>query len=167
MDMPEWELHNKWAARMGISIEVANYVNSLIDLPEKSPEYLDFCLDFCTDATKRNDFHDELRNKEPLIARAFEDLYSLPDLKDPKKSKSHLDFFCNFLSIGHDTSRSNKLQAYIQLKFLRHRGNEYVKAWYLRHFLDYTQQLYQFPREEILERLSDRIECCQRKAKRI
>jgi len=43
--MPEWGIHNKWAERMGIPTKASNYVNSLIDRPEKHPEYLDFCAE--------------------------------------------------------------------------------------------------------------------------
>ena len=43
--MPEWKIHNKWTEQMGISIEVSNYVNCLVDSPEKCPDLLDFAVD--------------------------------------------------------------------------------------------------------------------------
>lgn len=41
--MPKWEIHNKWAERMGIPKEVSAFVNLLIDFPQKCQEFLDFC----------------------------------------------------------------------------------------------------------------------------
>ena len=41
--MPIWQIHNKWAKKAGISEEVSNFVNLLIDFPQKHQEFLDFC----------------------------------------------------------------------------------------------------------------------------
>ena len=41
--MPEWEIHNKWAGRIGISNETSNFVNALIDFPKDCQEFKDFC----------------------------------------------------------------------------------------------------------------------------
>ena len=41
--MPKWEIHDKWAEKAGISKEVSNFVNLLIDFPQKSQEFMDFC----------------------------------------------------------------------------------------------------------------------------
>jgi len=40
--MPEWSIHNKWAGKMGISKETSNFVNGLIDFPERCSEFIDF-----------------------------------------------------------------------------------------------------------------------------
>jgi len=41
--MPKWEIHDKWAERMGIPKEVSAFVNLLIDFPQKCQAFLDFC----------------------------------------------------------------------------------------------------------------------------
>lgn len=157
--MPKWEIHNKWAERMGISTEISNHVNSLIDFPEKCSEY----LDFCTDIIKWSDYYEERSSKWPFKERAFKDLNSLQSwLRSLRKSNP--SWFLKLLQIGHDTSRSKKaqgLQAHIQLKFLHSRGTEYIKAWYMHHILDYVEKVADtFSLEEIFERLNNRIRPC-------
>jgi hypothetical protein len=41
--MPQWKIHNKWAAKMGLTREIVDFVNHLSDFPEKSPEFIQFC----------------------------------------------------------------------------------------------------------------------------
>jgi len=41
--MPKWEIHDKWAERMGLASEVSNFVNHLSDFPEESLEFRAFC----------------------------------------------------------------------------------------------------------------------------
>lgn len=41
--MPKWEIHDKWAANIGITQEISDFVNLLSDFPEKSQEFMDFC----------------------------------------------------------------------------------------------------------------------------
>jgi len=41
--MPEWEIHDRWAEKLGISKEISNYVNSLIGFPERHQEFMEFC----------------------------------------------------------------------------------------------------------------------------
>jgi len=41
--------------------------------------------------------------------------------------------------ISHDTGRGKRYGRAIQLKFLHQKGEEYIKAWYLHHILDYIK----------------------------
>lgn len=41
--MPKWDIHDKWAERMGLPKEVATFVNHLSDFPDQSHEFRDFC----------------------------------------------------------------------------------------------------------------------------
>ncbi|MHC1610733.1 MAG: hypothetical protein ACXQTW_03890 [Candidatus Methanospirareceae archaeon] len=41
--MPKWEVHDKWAEKMGLSEEITNFVNHLSDFPEKTQEFREFC----------------------------------------------------------------------------------------------------------------------------
>ena len=43
--MPVWSIHTRWAQKMGISGRVSDYVNQLIDFPEKCSDFLDFAAD--------------------------------------------------------------------------------------------------------------------------
>ncbi len=42
-NIPTWKIHNKWANELGISNDVASFVNGLIDFPDKNQEYKDYC----------------------------------------------------------------------------------------------------------------------------
>ena len=42
-NMPKWEIHDKWAEKIGISREISNFVNHLSDFPEESQDFRDFC----------------------------------------------------------------------------------------------------------------------------
>ncbi|MCM8822437.1 MAG: hypothetical protein NC831_06460 [Candidatus Omnitrophica bacterium] len=41
--MPEWRIHDKWAKKMGISEDISNFVNNLIDFPRRCREFQEFC----------------------------------------------------------------------------------------------------------------------------
>ncbi len=41
--MPKWKLHNKWAEKLGVREEIANFANLLIDFPQLCQEFIDFC----------------------------------------------------------------------------------------------------------------------------
>lgn len=41
--MPTWEIHNKWAEKLGVPTEISNFVNQLSDFPEQSQEFREFC----------------------------------------------------------------------------------------------------------------------------
>ena len=41
--MPKWEIHDKWAEKIGISRKISNFVNHLNDFPEEGQEFMDFC----------------------------------------------------------------------------------------------------------------------------
>lgn len=40
--MPTWKIHNKWAQKLGISEEILDYINNLIDFPEKCQEFSEY-----------------------------------------------------------------------------------------------------------------------------
>ena len=44
-----------------------------------------------------------------------------------------------FHLIRHDSGRHKEYARKIQLKFLHQKGDEYIRAWYLHHFLDYIK----------------------------
>jgi hypothetical protein len=50
---------------------------------------------------------------------------------------------------------------YLQLRFLRQKGSDYVKAWYLHHILDYIKSAPVLSIEEILKRVENKTEPCQ------
>lgn len=125
--MPTWKIHNKWAERIGISEEISTYVNMLIDFPQKCPEFLRFCDNY--------------------------------DKKVSQMTKSRRSVLCSSFAevVGkHDTGRRRKTATYIQLDFLQQKGNEYMRAWYLHHALDYIEKAPVLTVEEILERLEKR-----------
>ena len=104
--MPKWQIHDKWAKRVGTSKEISTFVNSLIDFPEKHQGFLDFC------------------DREP-DARIY--------IKG-KPTRMSIGSFAR-----HDSARTKEHDRNIQLKFLQYKGEEYIKAFYLHHILDYIE----------------------------
>ena len=41
--MPKWEVHDKWAEKLGLPEEITNFVNHLSDFPDQSQEFMEFC----------------------------------------------------------------------------------------------------------------------------
>ena len=41
--MPSWEVHEKWAARLGLPEDVTRFVNYLSDFPDSCAEFREFC----------------------------------------------------------------------------------------------------------------------------
>ena len=113
--MPKWEVHNKWAEKMGLPEEITNFVNHLSDFPDRTQEFKAFCE----------------REGEGIILR---------------------------LVRTHDFSTIMNIPKYLQLMFVRQKGNEYVTAWYLHYVLDYIRMAPALTAEEILKRTEDRFE---------
>ena len=41
--MPSWDVHEKWAARLGLPEDVTRFVNYLSDFPDSCAEFREFC----------------------------------------------------------------------------------------------------------------------------
>jgi hypothetical protein len=65
------------------------------------------------------------------------------------------------LAKSHDFKMIMKIPKYLQLLFMREKGSEYVKAWYLHYVLDYIRMAPALTAEEVLKRTEDRFEPCQ------
>ncbi len=116
--MPTWDIHDKWADKLGIPKEITTLVNQFSDFPDQSQEFWEFCE----------------RKGEALI---------LP------------------LVWSHDFSTIMKIPKYLQLMFVRHKGSEYVTAWYLHYVLDYIRMAPTLTAEEVFKRTEDRFGSCQ------
>ncbi|VUT24557.1 MAG: hypothetical protein MOIL_00571 [Candidatus Methanolliviera sp. GoM_oil] len=114
----KWKDHDRWAQKLGISKEVYRYVNNLIDaiaggktLPQ---EYIDFV------------------HKESI---------RIAETEGSEKRAGILPIILSQETLKHDSARSRRtsgaIASDIQLKFLKGKGEDYVKAWYLHHALDY------------------------------
>ncbi len=55
----------------------------------------------------------------------------------------------------HDSGRNKEYARKIQLKFLRQKGVEYIKAWYLHHILDYIKWWITETPSESIPRIED------------
>ncbi len=117
--MPEWRVHDKWALRMGVPLNVSRYVNKFIDDPKRCKEYIEF-----------------------LKCRFREEGIMLVD--DEEYERYEAISFCIRVSdmIGHDSGRRSKHDLHLQLEFLETKGLEYVRAYYLHHALDYIATVY-------------------------
>ncbi len=112
----EWHYHNKWAGKLGISDEISNYVNNLIDV---------------------------LGGRKTL-PQDYLDFVELESRKEANSKKKAVSIDIEEKVLKHDSARkgNNKsmreLIAKIQLRFLSQKGEDYVKVWYLHHALDYV-----------------------------
>ncbi|PUA34286.1 MAG: hypothetical protein B9J98_00080 [Candidatus Terraquivivens tikiterensis] len=128
--MPEWEIHNKWARRLGIPEKISNFVNSLVDFPEENQEFMEFL---------------DTEDKKLCMGK-----------------RKHIVILPYRATVGkHDSGRRRKTAMYLQLRFLRQKGSEYVKAWYLHHILDYIKSAPVLGIEEILKRVENKTESCK------
>jgi len=109
----DWKDHDRWAAKIGISKEVARYVNNLIDAIKKGKTLPQEYTDFVDRESKK-----EASSKKKVVAH-----------------------FIGGTTLSHDSGRRNGREGIIatdtQLKFLGDKGGDYIDAWYLHHTLDY------------------------------
>jgi len=61
----------------------------------------------------------------------------------------------------HDFNTIMKIPKYLQVVFVRQKGSEYVKAWYLHYLLDYIKMAPELSIEEIIKKTEDRFESCE------
>jgi len=61
----------------------------------------------------------------------------------------------------HDFSTIMKIPKHLQLVFVRQKGSEYVKAWYLHYLLDYIKMAPELSIEEIIKKTEDRFGSCE------
>lgn len=113
----DWQTHDLWSQKLGVSQDVSRYVNNMVDaireghtLPQ---EYLEF-----------------VKNESERIAK-----------KIATKRIGVFALVTEKETLKHDSARkkrtSAKIACEIQLNFLKNKGEDYVKAWYLHHALDY------------------------------
>ena len=41
--MPSWDVHDKWAEKLGLVPKIASFVNHLSDFPDQNQEFMEFC----------------------------------------------------------------------------------------------------------------------------
>lgn len=139
--MPGWNIHNKWAEKMDISLSKKdlNFVNRLVDSSKECKEYLKFVN---TEAEKVS--------KKKIDALATAEALTTHD-------------------VGRGKRKWEEYAGDFQIKFLRSKGNQFVKVWCLHHALDYiswflhqpAQCIREMPKvniEKILKKFKERIE---------
>jgi len=127
--MTEWQLHNKWAIKLGITRDVSEYVNRLIDFPHEVEDYVSF--------VKSRMKKDHMTNDEFI--------------KITKKLKIFHTVF------GHDIGRTKKGPMKWQLEFLLQKGIDYVKAWYLHHLMDFIENREDDKVNNVLEKFCEKM----------
>lgn len=106
--MPGWEVHMRWSKKMGISNDVAEYTNRVIDakkLEDHPKNFLEYAY--------RKEFP-RPKGKKPFSLTDFLVIFPAHDFRKLKKEV---------------------------LPYFRIKGENYVKAWYLHHILDYLVKL--------------------------
>lgn len=115
-----WEDHNRWAKKLGISESIANGVNSLIDGGDEELS------------------HEFNRNKGSLVSEAME------NQEVSSRRNSAFEVIIGNNVEKHDAARNlttdSKIYADVQLRFLQQKGEDYVTAWFLHHHLDYISE---------------------------
>ena len=125
--MPSWKIHEKWALRLGIPIEVARYVNKFIDKPESFSDFHAFC------SKKAEELKIKSNSRKAVLTQVLATTVA-----------------------KHDVSRRRKTAAYLQLEFLSQMDTDYTKAWYLHHALDYLEGTPSLSPGEALKRFKER-----------
>jgi len=114
----DWETHNKWAQKMGISKGAAQYVNRIIDDLGELPD----------------DYVSAVKDRAKGIQQD----------RGAKKGNSALHMVIADSTMDHDSSRQKTtdadMAAEIEYGHLKQKGEEYVAAWYLHHHLDYLSE---------------------------
>jgi len=154
--MPTWRVHNKWAKKLAPNISKVslNFVNKLIDNPEKVKEFVKFF------AETRNWFPEwrMISPKFPLSEDYIKEIFATRD-------ELHSKMLSQLLQLRHDSGRMRNpfggstyqgLAAFVQLKFLSVKGSDYIKVWYLHHLLDLTIKSEIRDAREIIKRVERR-----------
>lgn len=113
--MPTWKIHDKWSQKLGISEKVSGDVNNLIDAIKNGKTLPKDYVDFVEKESQR-----EANSKKKVVGK-----------------------YISERTQSHDSARRSDtrgISARIQLKFLGQKGENYVKAWYLHHALDYLDK---------------------------
>lgn len=116
----DWESHTRWAQKVGISKEAAQYVNRIIDIDDKTELPSDY------------------------VSAVKSHAKGIQQDRGAKKGNSALHMVIADSTLDHDSSRkttmSGDMAAEIEYKHLKQKGTEYVAAWYLHHHLDYLSE---------------------------
>ncbi|WP_128478333.1 hypothetical protein [Halorussus pelagicus] len=117
----DWQGHNRWAKKLGISEEVAQSVNRIIDERDSSTLPEEYC------------------NIVSQVARQFQ----TSEGAKSGNSALHMVISKN-VKESHDAGRRKTtrgdIAAEINKKAMREMGEDYLKAWYLHHHLDYLSE---------------------------
>lgn len=118
----EWDLHNKWAAKLGIDEQTSKGINSLVDNIGEEELAIEF-----------------KQRKGEYEAKVL-------DRKGEAKGNSALGLVVALHDDKHDAGRKittdSKIYAEIQLEFLKDKGKDHVTAWYLHNYLDYIDEMW-------------------------
>jgi len=114
-----WKYHNKYAKKLGISEEISRYVNRIVDNINPPSEYIRY-----------------VKNRVRSLKGKTAFPYVVADY---------------MINRGHDAGRrrAKEITSEIQLEFLRDKGEDYERAWYLHHTLDLI-----WDNEDLLEDVS-------------
>jgi len=94
--MPIWKIHNKWAKEFQIPYDVSNFVNNVIDFPDKNIEYQNYIKKV---VCKNND-------------KAFENLKKMINRGIMKRN-----------IMGHDGAKHKTIITNFQLEFFEQYGD--------------------------------------------
>ena len=127
--MAKWVVHGKWNSKFGLSKGISIYVNSLIDFPQKNLEFVNYAK-----AQGKSIMGSSRGNIVDMIAG---------------------------MAASHDSGRRKDKWEFglvFQLEFLKKKGEDFIKAWYLHQALDYiSEEIYKrgrWAKESIKEEIN-------------
>lgn len=116
----KWKDHRRWANKFGISGDVAQYINKIVDISEKGRLPAEY--------------------KQDIEAAAS----AIAESQGAKRGNSALSAVIAADAIGHDAGRRKAsrgtVAAKCALRHCRQKGRNFVDAWYLHHHLDYLHE---------------------------
>lgn len=112
-----WVDHRRWASKFGIDENAAEYVNRIIDIS------------------------DESKLPEEYKRAVVDSAGQIATTRGAKSGNSALSLVITKETMGHDAGRRKAtrgtLSAECTLEHLCQKGEDFVDAWYLHHYLDH------------------------------
>lgn len=159
--MANRSVQRKWGNRFGLSVGTVDLIYSLINSPIKHHDY----LLFSAQVTKwwDDDESDYVpshikKNCKTAVDREKAERSYLQYLSE--ELKIFKGIFFSARETGRDLSRVKGIgyfQSYLQRKYIRPKGREFLCAFYLHHLLDYCGGVREFPLTETIRINRDRV----------
>ena len=160
--MASKNIHTKWGRKFGLSPYTVDYVYSFINDPSKKIEYLKYLARVTewwdNDSAEYAPSHIFKNCKTPDARMKSSKEYEKLLMENPG---IFMAMFFYGRKTGRDQGRVKNIgdfQSYLQRKYIKPKGRDYLFAYYLHHLIDYCKEVKDlFELNEIINRNKDRV----------